>query len=284
MIKRVKKGNEKHTGVIVSVVVVALTLAGGLITGLSHACSALSDVWKEQCSVTDRDIDVVITSSGHMVHPETVSWHFGLTNGANLATIRFAELRKDMLERIPNVRDIHIERRMPNRVTIEVLEREPIARIFSRKGSTSSDRVADADGIVFRYNGGETISQLPIVREHSDQPTAPGKKLAGFAGAAMRLVETASLPELAELKVLEVDTSHDDYLYVTLGNMDHAKIAWDHMKDDSAISRNSLRKQLKHLSDAINANLTPQSTVWLATDWGPHSRITASGAINRAGN
>lgn len=282
MIKRVKKDKGHRTGLLVVVVLVLVVLGGGLIAALSSGGSVLNEMWQEQCRVTDRDLDVVITS-GKMVHPEVVNLHFGLTNGANLATIPFAELRKDLLERVPNVRDIHIERRLPNRVTIEVFEREPIARISSRKGSATTGRVADAEGVVFWYNVGDTTSQLPLVREHSDQPTTPGKKLTGLTGAALRLIEAASVPELAELKVREVDTSHEDYLYVKLGNLDNAEFAWDHMKDDTAISRTSLQKQLKHLAQAIDTRLTPQATTWLATDWGPHSRITASGPINRAG-
>ena len=64
-----------------------------------------------------------------MVHPDVITYHFGLTNGANLATIPFSQLREKLLKRVPNVRDIRIERRLPNRVTVEVIEREPIARI-----------------------------------------------------------------------------------------------------------------------------------------------------------
>lgn len=282
MIKRVKKDEGRHVGMLVVVLVMTVILLGGVFAGLNSAGSVLNQIWQEQCRVTDRDLDVVITS-GKMVHPEVINLHFGLTNGANLATIPFAELRKDLLERVPNVRDIRIERRLPNRVTIEVFEREPIARISSRKDPAISGRVADAEGVVFSYNVSETTSLLPLVRENSNQPTNPGKKLTGITGAALRLVEAASVPEFAELKVREVDTSHEDYLYIKLGNLDHAEIAWDHMKDDTAISRSSLQKQLKHLTKVIETRLTPQSTVWLATDWA-HGRITASGSINRAGN
>lgn len=283
MIKRVKKDNGRHIGMLVVVVLAAAILIGGVVAALTGCGSLLNELWQEQCRVTDRDFDVVITS-GKMVHPDAVNLHFGLTNGANLATIPFAELRKDLLERIPNVRDIHIERRLPNRVTIEVLEREPIARISSRKGASNTEYVADAEGMVFKYNVSETTSQLPLVREHGDLPTPAGKKLVGLTGAALRLVEAAAMPEFSELKVREVDTSHEDYLYITLGNRDHAEFAWDHMKEDTAISRSSLHKQLKRLAKVIESHLTPPSTTWLATDWGPHSRITASGPINRAGN
>jgi len=284
MIKRAKNDGKKRIWMIVALSVLTLALMGGIIFGLVRMGQVVNGVWQEQCRITDRDLDVVITSSGKMVHPDVVTLHFGLTNGANLATIPFNELRKRLLERVPNVRDLHIERRMPNRVTIEVQEREPVARISTRREPAITGRVADADGVIFWYNVGDTIAQLPLVRESSDQPTAPGKRLTGLSAAALRLIEAASMPELAELKVREIDTSRKDYLYATFANLDHAHIAWDQMKDDTAISRSSLQKQLKNLFHAISTRLTPTGTTWLATDWGPHSRITASGSVNRAGN
>lgn len=285
MIKRTVKKNArgKDPSRLIAVLVLLLVLLGGTFVGLSYAFSALSRIWQEQCRVTDRDLDVIITS-GKMVHPEVISYHFGLTNGANLATIPFEELRADLLGRIPNVRDLRIERRLPNRVTIDVVEREPIARITSRKGSPRVGRVADGEGVVFNYNAPTTTAQLPLVREPTDVLTLPGKRLTGMTAAALRLIEVATQPDLADLRVMEVDTSHADYLYVSLGNQDHAELAWAQMKDDTKESRLSLQRQLRHLKETIASSLTPPGTIWLATDWSPSSRFTASGPNNRAGN
>ena len=279
MIKPVtRKGGPKIERIIAISVLTAMLVAA-VMAGLAYAYGALSGIWREQCRVTDRELDVVI-STGKMVHPDVITLHFGLTNGANLATIPFADLRANLLERIPNVRNIRIERRMPNRVTIDVEEREPIARIAPRRGAAAPGRVADLDGVVFWYNANTSL--LPVVRESTDTPTVPGKKLVGNAAAALRLVREASLPELASLRVQEIETHHADYLFITLGNYDRAKIAWDHMQEDSRLSRESLHSQLTKLSQVIATHLTPQGTIWLATDWGPHSRITASGPNNRA--
>ena len=283
MIKRNTNKREPKTGLLISLCVVGLILLGGAIAGLSIAASTLTGIWHEQCRVDDQELDVVITT-GKMVYPEVVTLQFGLTNGANLAEIPFADLRADLLKRVPNVRDIRIERRLPNRVTIDVVEREPLARIASRKGASTGGRVSDSDGVVFLYNSSDLTSRLPIVREATDTPTPPGKKLSGLTAAALRLVEVAGLPELSDLRVQEVDTSHKDYLLGSLGNLDHAQIAWDRMQDDSSVSRQSLARQLRHLSEAIATRLTPHPTLWLATDWGKNSRITASGSNFRAGN
>jgi hypothetical protein len=281
MIKKpVKKKNSPWAERIVAMAGLAALLAAIAATGFAYVYGALAGIWYEQCRVTDKELDVVITTGNKMVYPDAITLHFGLTNGANLATIPFASLRAKFLERIPNVRNIKIERRMPNRVTIDVEEREPIARIAPRSGAAAPGRVADADGVVFWYNANTAL--LPIVREAVSTPTLPGKRLSGSAAAALRLVRAASQPELASLRVQEIETHHPDYLLVTFGNYDRAKIAWDHMHEDTRLSRESLHSQLTKLSQVIATRLTPQATIWLATDWGPHGRITASGPNNRA--
>ena len=258
---------------IVLAVILGLSVVGALGTGVAVAFNAFREIWREQCRVTDRELDVVISPCNmKMVHPDVITLQFGLTNGANLATIPFAELRENLLRKSPNIRDIRIERRLPNRVTVEVVEREPIVRVVADRTRNETGRVADAEGVVFRFSNNTSL--LPLVRESATQPTAPGKKLSGNVAAALRLVEEAQ--HVGDIRILEVDTSHPDYLLATLGNYDRAKIAWDHMQDDTRTARESLARQLKHLSRTIAMGLTPSTTLWIATDWGPGGRIYAS--------
>ncbi len=276
MISRKKKGVRETgatRGLVASAIGAGLLLLAAIGAGLAFGVGALTDIWRGQYRVEDRDLDVVVTT-GKMVHPDVITLHFGLTNGANLATIPFADLRLKLLDRVPNIRDIQIERRLPNRVNIAVLEREPLARVAPPRGRATSDRVADQDGVVFRFSSNTAL--LPIIREADATPTPPGKRLTGHAAAALRLVEAAAQPEFADLRVLEAGTSHKDYLLVTLGTYDRVKLAWDHMDDDSHLSRESLRRQLRHLQGAIGANMAPRGAVWIATDFGKASHIYAS--------
>ena len=113
-----------------AVAAVAAAVVGGALWGLSCGYDAMMSAYDEQCRVIDADVDVVVvvTGSAKMVHRDLVTDFFGLTNGANLAEIDFAGKRAELLH-TPNIRDVRIERRMPNRVTIEVFEREPVARV-----------------------------------------------------------------------------------------------------------------------------------------------------------
>ncbi|MGN0847312.1 MAG: cell division protein FtsQ/DivIB [Kiritimatiellia bacterium] len=271
--KNARAGGGSIRTTISAMILAALVVLALIGAGIVFAFSALIGVWQEQCRVEDRELDVVITS-GKMVHPDVVTLHFGLTNGANLAQIPYADLRLKLLARVPNIKDIRIERRLPNRVTIDVVEREPIVRVAPPRGRVETGRVADREGVVFPFSNNTAL--LPVIREAGELATPPGKKLTGHAAAALRLVEATAQPELADLRVLEVDTSHTDYLLATLGNYDRVKIAWDHMLEDTRQARESLTRQLRHVLQAINVHITPQTTLWIATDWGSPGRVYAS--------
>ncbi len=273
MIRRTRD-DARRVRVVVAIVTLLVLLAAAL-TGIAFGVSSLRKTWREQCVVTDRELDVVIDNrkdeQRRMVHPDIITLYFGLTNGANLATIPFADLREKLLGRIPNIADLKIERRLPNRVTITVVEREPAVRIATLKGRADSGRVADLEGVVFPFSS--NVSALPVIREATATPA--GKRLTGMAAAAVRLVEEAALPDLADLSVLEVDTTHADYLLVTLGDYSRARIAWDRMCEDTRVSRTSLTNQLTRLSKAIATRVITQPTLWHATDYGSPGRVFA---------
>jgi len=283
MIRRTR-GSERRTRAVAAIGIV-LALLATVAAGLLVAFGALRGIWREQCRITDPELNVVITNNKdeqrRMVHPEIVTLWFGLTNGANLATIPFAELREKLLSRIPNIHDIKIERRLPNRVTIDVFERDPAVRVAPLKGKADSGLVADLEGVVFRFSS--NVSALPVIREAATPGTAPGKRLSGMSAAALRLIEASASPELAGFAVLEVDTSHTDYLFATLGDYSRAKIAWNHMLDDTRASRDSLQRQLKFLSQAIATRMITQPTTWDATDFGKPVYIHARDPARAAG-
>lgn len=283
MIKRnTNVKNQNAVRRLAAIASTSLLLVGVAAWGISVGVGALREIWLQQFRVQDPAIDVVITSSGAIVQPEVITLHFGLTNGANLATIPYEEKRASLIKRIPNIRDISIERRLPRRVTIDVKEREPAVRVAPHKGEYAG-LVADYDGVVFRYfNGG----QMPIVRESAEVHHEPGQNLEGQAAAAIQLVrlladaaeekDVTGSAELAFMRVLEVDTSNKDYLLVTLGDYSTAEIAWERMGENSEIARKSLRRQLVRLAQAINARITPRATRWIATEYEKGGRVYAA--------
>lgn len=262
------------------ILVWALLAGGVLLTavvtlwGLIECGTALQTICNEQCRVVDPDLDVVVVTPGKMVQPDVVTLHFGLTNGANLAEIDFAALRDKLLSRVPNIRDIAIERRLPNRVTIEVKEREPIARVVGAAKNSPSGLMVDAEGMIFRF--ARSAAAFPVVRAADDMKAAPGERLTGRSAAALRLLEVAAQPEFLSLNVQEANAAFKDYVLVTLGNYSRAKLAWDHMDEDTHVSRESLRRQLKRLAQALATGLVSPTTTWIATDFGTPGRVYAA--------
>lgn len=285
MIKRNTNVRDQRASRRLLILVVAVGVCGILACwGLYLGFFALRDIWLEQFRIQDEAIDVVVTSSGKNVHPDIIKWHFGLTNGVNLAKIPYEDLRTQAMTntKYAAIHDIQIERRLPRRVTVQVNEREPAVRIVPPKGSPNSGLVADYDGVVFQNH---ICPSLPIIREADAARCKRGQRLEGHARAALQLVHTLAdaansksdaAPELANLRVLEIDTSKTDYLLVTLGDYSTAEIAWERMGEDSEIARQSLRRQLVHLAQAITARLTPQATRWIATEYGKGGRIYAA--------
>ena len=285
MIKRSANVNVKSQKAVRRLLVVAaIVLVGGGVAcwGAAIGFSALRSIWLEQFRVQDAAIDVVVTSSGANVIPETISFHFGLPNGADLATIPYQEKSRELIARNPNIRSISIERRLPRRVIIDVKEREPAVRIVAAKGTESAGLVADYDGVVFRTF--KAPSQLPVMRESAETRHTPGQHLEGHAYAALQLVHVladaaegkSDAPELAALRVREINTSKNDYLLETLNDYSTAEIAWDRMGEDSEIAQKSLHRQLLHLSQAIATRLTPRSIRWIVTEYEKGGRVYAA--------
>ena len=229
---------------------------------LAFAYAKLRALWLEQCVVTDVASQVAITD-GKMVRSDVIALEFGLKNGANLALIDFEERRRETLKKIPNIRDITISRRLPDRVSIDVEERVPVVRlgIKGRKGDTG--KVADSDGVVFISSSGTQI--LPTIREAAAPGTLKGQTLSGHALAALRLIETCrtSYPELA---IVEADVSKPDYIAVVLArDYSLAKIVWTGMDEPSDAMMPSMKERLDKLSMAISSNVDRGIRVWNAT-------------------
>lgn len=254
-----------HWSVLAVLALVILVLVGvGVLLGYEK----LRDLWREQCVIRDMEHQVVI-QSGKMVKADVIAALFGLKVGANLATIDFAEKRRTTLEKVPNLRDLRIRRFLPDRVTIAIEEREPIARLNIQGRKGDSGKVVDSEGVVFCCSRGTQL--LPVIREAGPQGTAVGHHLTARSRAALRLVEACREPDYTELGLLDADTTKTDYLSATIGGSSRQaqlKIAWEGMdKPSTPASRASLNRQLKHLRDAIRAQLIQGSAVWNATDY-----------------
>ena len=241
----------------------ALALAGSaaflvLIGAVVFAYGRLRALWVEQCVITDYASQVSITD-GRMVRADVVAEQLWLTNGANLALIDFGERRRELLKKIPNIRNVTISRHLPNRISIEVEERVPVVRLGIKGKKEPTGRVADTDGVVFISSSGTQM--LPTIREAAAPGTQKGQRLSGHALAALRLIETCR-EQFSELAVIEADVSKADYIMIVRDDYTRAKIAWDGMDEPSDAMMPSLKDRLTRLSKAISSNVDGGIREW----------------------
>lgn len=239
------------------VVAFAALLAAGVF-----GFGKLRDIYLEQCVISDMSEQVSITS-GKMVKADVIAENLGLRKGVNIATIDFAEKRRELLARIPTLRTVTITRRLPDKVVISAEEREPIAKLGVRGRRGATGRVVDVEGMVFPCMRGTQL--LPAIIE-PPPGTAIGRMLKGRALAALRLVDMCREPEFSDLAVLDVDISKPDYLLATLGgSYARAKIAWDGMDDPEGHRRDDLAARLSKLRMAIRSGVADGTRIWNAT-------------------
>ena len=257
--KATKIERPNHTGLIVTTGIIILAVFGiGGVIGYEK----LKALYLEQCIVTDMASQVEI-SAGKMIHPSIVAEELGLRTGANLALIDFSEKRRQLLAKVPNLRDVRISRRLPDKVIVVTEERVPVARMGLKGKDRVSGRVVDTEGMVFVWQRG--TQTLPTIREPQAPGTQKGQRIAGRTLAALRLIEACREPDFVEFGLLEVDVSKPDFLLATLGNYSTVKIAWEGMDEQTPASHADLLRKLGLLRKAIRSQAAPDAVIWNAT-------------------
>jgi hypothetical protein len=199
----------------------------------------------------------VTINTGKTLTPDLVCEVLGLKEGINLFSLPIDQKRCELLEQAPNIRDISIVRRMPDKMMITIIEREPIARVGS------NGRVVDEEGVVFvRYAG---TGGLPMIKG-SDllMQIKPGDHLRGKEMSAVRLAHNALRPE-CRLRLLVIDACKDDYLLLTLSDHRQAKIAWDGMADDEKDTQVRMQRQFDQLALSMESEIGRGCLLWDAT-------------------
>jgi len=208
-----------------------------------------------------RDLRNSVTiTTGKTLTPDLVCEVLGLREGINLFALPIGQKRAELLEQAPNIRDITIVRRMPDKMNITIIEREPIARVGS------NGRVVDEEGVVFiRYAG---TGGLPMIKGSDEfAQVKPGDRLHGNEMAAVRLVHNSLRPE-CRLRLLVLDTTKEDYLLLTLSDHRQAKFAWDGMQDEEKDTAVRMQRQFDQLAQAMECELGQPCLLWDATHAG----------------
>lgn len=226
------------------------------------AYEKLRKVYTEPSLLTDISRQIQV-ETGPNIQAGTIIEGFGLHIGVNLADVNFPKVREKLLKRIPNIRAITVTRHLPDKITITVEEREPVARLSYIGARAATGKVVDREGVVFVRQPGTEL--LPVIREKSAPGTRPGEKLTGRARAALDLVQCCSVPPYSELGLLEIDIRPRDFLLATLGNLTRAKITWEDMDEPTSRTAASLKSQITNLTQTFCSPCAVRGTIWNVT-------------------
>lgn len=195
--------------------------------------------------------------TGKTLTPDLVCEVLGLREGINLFSIPIEQKRRELLEQAPNIREISIVRRLPDKLRITIVEREPIARVGS------NGRVVDEEGVVFiRYAG---TGGLPMIKGCDEfSQIKPGEHLCGNEMAAVRLVNNALRPQ-CNLRLLAVDAAKQDYLLLTFADYRQAKFAWEGMQDEQKDTEAKMQAHFDDLAKAMDSVIGKPRMMWDAT-------------------
>ena len=183
----------------------------------------------------------------------------GLREGASLFSVNLRRTRDELMREQPSIREITLVRRLPDRLDIRIIEREPILRVGNNR---TAGLVADGEGFIFhRYVG---VATLPALVGLDGVTVQSGKRLAGMAQAAVSLAVALDRLNI-RLPVLSIDASREDYLLLTLADQKQVKLAWEEMDKSVAGTNDTLRKRLMELSRAINSEAGRNRRMWDAT-------------------
>ncbi|MBP5321165.1 MAG: FtsQ-type POTRA domain-containing protein [Kiritimatiellae bacterium] len=212
--------------------------------------------------------DNVKVTTGKMVTPEIVYQTFGLSEGTNLFQVNIDE-RRNLLINTPNIRDASVSRELPDKLSITIIEREPVARV------KPIGWVVDEDGVVFiRYAG---TGNLPLIHLSDEFAQAkPGDRLGGMDMAAVRLVCNAMRPG-CKLRIMELDAKHQDYLRLSFSDYREAKFAWKGMLEPSEANNALMQQQLDDLGAAMESAIGQPRKMWDATQQGRISAMPLAG-------
>ncbi|MDA3800367.1 MAG: FtsQ-type POTRA domain-containing protein [Kiritimatiellae bacterium] len=169
-----------------------------------------------------------------------------IDEGTNLYAFDLNEVEAKFNNKIPNVKDIELVRKLPSTLIVEIKERSPVMRLSRR-----SNLCVDEDGYIFAVSANK-LKFLPYLSGFEYRRVRPGGKLTGRALSAVKLVTVGKSSKLA-LPISNVNVSPDDYIIVFLSNGKRLDIAWEEMDDNSEVSLDELEEKLMRFVAILNS-------------------------------
>lgn len=225
--------------------------------------------------------EINFTTDGALTR-EQVLTTAGIVEDRNIFTIDIAEARA-AIEHMPQVESAVVQRQLPNRMTVSVTERRPIAWVAAKgdEDPSSSERsfLIDARGTVLRSR---VILQeyyhLPIISGFETENLVPGKRVPAWEmQSALELIRLNA--DNTRFQVRNIDVAKGYCLIVT--DQRRAKITFGLDKVDTQLSRLNRyldraaqdKKEIQTVNLIVERN-TPVTFVEAEPEWTPPTEGT----------
>ncbi len=208
--------------------VLFLGLAG---YGLTYGAGELQAVlFRRNPRYMLRRLDI---QSGPTMTPEDVRQVANIREGMNLFALDLPRIRNSFLRNLPSVRDIHLERRLPDELRIAVHEREPIARL-GRSGRV----VTDFDGHLFVVRAAQQpmTEALPVLVSEEWAGLSPGQRLGERSRQALTVLDVAQVLSLS-FRIAAFDTTGPHYLVLLTTDRQEIELPWPALRDRAAVTQ-----------------------------------------------
>lgn len=216
--------------VIVSKVALAVAVCAGLYYGVR---AGLSRFFFDN---PDYRLSTIAIQTDGTLQRDQVLKSAELREGLNIFSVNLAQVH-DRLQRLPQVGEVQVERKMPNEIDITIRERKPIAWITSEKtvaNPFASDAAFLVDGRGILMKEKKLLPEylaLPLIAGCSSEALVPGKAVDSFeAKAALELLRLTTTSFMqTRFQIREVDVSKGYCLLVT--DKDHTQVmfGFDHL-------------------------------------------------------
>lgn len=193
-----------------------------------------------------RKMDIHI--EGATITAAHVREYLGVNTGINLFASNLGTMRQEFLTKTPIAKSIMLQRRLPDTLVVNVVERIPIARL-GRWGSLAVDR----EGYVFSLRAGSR--EYSVISGCAAENLKPGVRVDHAVMNAIDIVEICTRTKVGEhVKIASLDVSPKQYIELFLNAGERIKIAWQDMDQPGMETRPRIEQKLWALAAALRAS------------------------------
>lgn len=191
------------------------------------------------------------TEPGAVVTPMLVREYTGIEEGTNLFAVDIAQLRRDIIARVPNVRDMEITRFLPHTLRIDVYERVPVAVIQPKRGP---DVFVDEQGYVFAARARR--EGLTVITGYDGPVLRLGQRVEGLLGDAVMVRSVSRKIPGDLLSIVAIDVrgkldGRDDALQLRTSGGTVVALWWPRRGDDATRGLQALEDRLTFLAASL---------------------------------